>query len=106
MGVPVGASHCGRRDLSQRERTSGHKAVAPGSSRMRAPSVTGALCTAVTPDVTKAMAVTMPTATYKLTTITIVVAIASMCDQGSMTLQALTRAVCVRVTSIRGNLAR
>ena len=45
---------------------------------MRAPTVTGALCTAVTPDVTKAMAVTRPAATYKATPIAIVVAIASI----------------------------
>ena len=45
---------------------------------MRAPTVTGALCTVVTPKMTKARPATKPAATYKATPIAKVVAIASI----------------------------
>ena len=41
---------------NQRASTSGHNAVAPGKSRMRAPMVTGAACTRTTPTAMNASA--------------------------------------------------
>ena len=48
--------------LIQRMSTYGHSAIAPGRIRMRAPGLTGALCTRVTPNSENATAVTAPIA--------------------------------------------
>src|SRR5262245_15652380 len=51
------------RDESQRASTSGHNAVAPGNSRIRAPIVTGAGCTRATPTTTNASPTSNPITT-------------------------------------------
>ena len=62
----------------------GHKSVSAGNRRIHAP-VTGALCTVVTPNTTKARPVTRPAATSRASAIGKVVAIRSIRRQRSMT---------------------
>src|SRR4029077_10213481 len=53
-----------RSTLSHRTSTYGHSAAAPGRIKTRAPRLTGAGCTRVTPQLAKASAVAMPITAY------------------------------------------